>query len=85
MLKRPKDTDSDKPDTTREKIDRHLRDINDKISEEDIQHIGTDPTPENPIIINDGIIEIPEEKKEDSSSDEDEPDKEAPSAWEIKD
>lgn len=44
---------------TKFKIDKHLKDINDTISEEDIIEISTTPPPqENHISINKGIIEI---------------------------
>ena len=71
-------------EVTRNKIDKHLSDINDKISEQDIKNINTNTG-------NDAAAaganahdraeadEILKEKR----SDDDEPEKESPTAWEI--
>ncbi|MDQ6755349.1 MAG: hypothetical protein M3004_00280 [Bacteroidota bacterium] len=67
---------------TKEKIDRHLRDINDTISEDDINNIGTTPPPENPVIINNGIIEIPDDSTSEDV-DNKEPEKDIPTTWNI--
>ena len=48
---------------TKNKIDRHLRDINDMISEEDINNISIHPVPEHRAIINNGVIEFVEDQK----------------------
>lgn len=66
--------------TTKNKIDKHLKDIDDTISEEDMKNIntGTGTTAsENPADI-DEANEILEDKV-----DEEETDDEAPSSWEI--
>ena len=49
---------------TKNKIDRHLRDINDTISEEDINNISIHPLPEHRAIINKGVIEFVEDRIE---------------------
>lgn len=49
---------------TKNKIDRHLRDINDTISEEDINNISIHPLPEHRVIINKGVIEFVEDRIE---------------------
>jgi hypothetical protein len=60
MLKTIYDRLTDQPfKATREKIDRHLRDINDTISEEDIRRI-TPPVVDDRIKVSNGIIEFPE-------------------------
>ena len=48
---------------TKEKIDRHLKDYNDTISEDDIRNI-TPAVINNGIIVDNGIIEIPERRSE---------------------
>ena len=81
---KPLGQDHDGPpqdDATRKKIDKHLSDIDDKISEEDIRNINTSTGAENePIPHRNVDEEIKELTKDD---DEDEPKKEAPSPWEI--
>ena len=91
MAKKPNKPDEahDQPpqdEVTKNKIDKHLSDIDDTISEEDLKNIntstGTDPdamAKEHQHDINEAD-EIMNEK-----IDEDEPEKEAPSAWEILD
>ena len=86
MLKKSRDTNTAQSDSTKEKVDRHLKDINDTISEEDINNIGTDSTPENRIIIKNGIIEIHDEENDapyEGSDDKSEPEKNVPNPWNI--
>lgn len=80
----PLDGEHDLPpidEKTKSKIDKHLKDINDTISEEDLRNIntstGTATSPHQ-----DDIDEANEilEKKVDEEED---PEKEAPSSWEI--
>ena len=46
---------------TKNKIDRHLRDIHDTISEDDIKRVTTDLHSRISVIINNGIIEFPDQ------------------------
>lgn len=67
-------------ETTKNKIDKHLKDIDDTISEEDIKNVNTSTgttSAENPEDIEEAN-EVLEEKV-----DENEPEKEAPSSWEV--
>ncbi len=74
---------------TRNKIDKHLKDINDTISEEDIKNINTEivssggetTTIDKQEI--DDVSEVDNDDKKDNDKDDDEPKKEAPSSWEI--
>jgi hypothetical protein len=69
-------------EATRKKIDKHLSDIDDTISEQDIKNINTDTgkmTSENHHHDIEEANEIIKEKREDDE----EPEKEAPSSWEI--
>lgn len=59
---------------TKDKIDKHLRDIDDKISEDDIKNIKTNITAP-PDLANDAG----------GTNEDDEPNKEVPSSWEILD
>lgn len=81
------DNDHDLPpsdDTLRNKIDKHLSDKDDTISEEDLKNIKTSTGREN-------IVAVPHREKdeqdeindEEKDKDDIEPDKEAPSSWEI--
>ena len=70
---------SPQDETTKNKIDKHLRDEKDTISEEDIKNINTDITPEEP------TTSIPADKNKTDDDDDDEPKKEMPSAWDIVD
>jgi len=71
-------------ETLRNKIDKHLSDKEDTISEEDMKKINTSTGREN-------IVAVPHREKDeqdeinDDEKDKDdiEPDKEAPSSWEI--
>jgi hypothetical protein len=68
---------------TKNKIDKHLSDIDDTISEEDLKNINTDTGAEPPTDNAHDIAEADEIIKD--KPEDDEPDKEAPSAWEILD
>lgn len=72
-------------DTARNKIDKHLSDINDTISEEDIKNMNTGTGKQGDTI-------TPSDNKHDKAEadeilknavDDDEPEKEAPTPWEI--
>jgi len=62
MLKQSFSDNINKYDSTKDKIARHLKDINDTISEDDIHNINTNLSIENNIIFTNGIIEIPDNK-----------------------
>lgn len=68
-------------EATRKKIDKHLSDESDTISEEDIKNINTNPSPENPVIVSDVSNNNSETN---DSGDDNKIDKEVPSSWEIK-
>jgi hypothetical protein len=83
----PPDDTHDLPpqdEVTKNKIDKHLSDIDDTISEQDIKNINTD-TGATPPGDNAHDIAEADEIIKDHSEDDDEPDKEAPSPWEILD
>lgn len=68
-------------EVTRNKINKHLSDIDDTISEEDIKNINTVTGSEN-------VADNPEEntgQKEREDNSYEEPKKEAPSPWELLD
>ena len=71
-------------EVTRNKIDKHLSDIDDTISEEDIKNIntvtGTDDASEAP---DENTVEKKENNDRPNDDDGIEPDKEAPTPWEI--
>jgi hypothetical protein len=67
-------------EVTRNKIDKHLSDIDDTISEEDIKNINTVTGTEN-VAAEPVENETPENEDEDKADDK--PDKEAPTPWEI--
>jgi len=68
---------------TRKKIDKHLSDIDDTISEEDIKNINTDTGVKT---ADTESNKKKEKKKEDRKDEEDtDPEKEAPTPWEILD
>lgn len=72
-------------EATRNKIDKHLSDIDDTISEDDIKNINTDThsktnTKESAKSKKGGIVGV--DNKDDDSE---EPEKEAPTPWEILD
>ena len=69
-------------DTTKDKIDRHLHDINDTISEKDIENINTDiSSSEIP-----GEVEKKERDKDEKNEQKDDKDQhkdEMPTSWDI--
>lgn len=69
-------------EVTRNKIDKHLSDIDDTISEEDIKNINTVTGAENNIVT---PHKKADEKNEidDTQKNDDEPEKESPTPWEI--
>ncbi len=74
-------------EATRNKIDKHLSDIDDTISEDDIKNINTS-TGANTSVQTDNTHDKPEadEILDDGNNDEDEDhEKEAPTPWEILD
>ena len=75
-------------EATRNKIDKHLRDINDTISEDDIKNMNTSTGRENipPVSHRDADEEdlIDDSIKQDDEGDNDEPKEEMPTAWDIK-
>ncbi len=88
------DKSSSKPlrdEVTKNKIDKHLKDIDDTISEEDIKNINTEiisSKGETTTIDEEEIDDVSEvdnkdDKKDGGNKDNDEPQKEAPSPWEI--
>ena len=85
--KKPIDDAHNQPpqdETTKNKIDKHLSDINDTISEQDIKNINTSTGTETTADHRHDIDEADEIINEKTGED-DEPEKEAPSAWEILD
>jgi hypothetical protein len=69
-------------EVTRNKIDKHLSDINDTISEEDIKNINTTTGDENvPAKTHRPADE--ENQVDKKESNDDEPEKELPTPWEI--
>jgi hypothetical protein len=70
-------------DTTRKKIDKHLSDIDDTISEDDIKNINTDIGTDTGAISNEHLHDIDEADEIMKDQPDDEPEKEAPSSWEI--
>ncbi len=69
-------------EATKNKIDKHLSDIDDTISEEDIKNINTSTVVTVPTDNTHDKTEADEILKKDNSDD-DEPEKEAPTPWEI--
>ncbi len=83
-LNKPLDDDHDQPpqdEATKNKIDKHLSDENDTISEEDIKNINTSTGKENIKVI--PHKDADEEDEINDDTDDDEPEKEAPTPWEI--
>ena len=70
-------------EATRNKIDKHLSDINDTISEEDIKNINTSTGHENEPAVSHAEPDEENEIDEQSKDDDDEPNKEAPTPWEV--
>ncbi len=69
---------------TRNKIDKHLSDINDTISEEDIKNINTSTGSENIPPVSHKDADEENEIDEEPNDDDDEPKEEMPTAWDIK-
>ena len=67
-------------EVTRNKINKHLSDIDDTISEEDIKNINTVTGTETNAA---KAVKNVEPKKEDDDKPDEEPEKEAPTPWEI--
>ena len=87
-LNRPLDEDHDLPpqdEVTKNKIDKHLSDINDTISEQDIRNINTNTGTDPDALAKAHLHDKEEADKiiKDGKNEEEEPDKEAPSPWEI--
>ena len=83
---RPLEDDHDMPpsdETTRKKIDKHLSDINDTISEEDMKNINTNTGSTAPTDHAYDKAEADEILKD--KNDDEEPEREAPSPWTILD
>lgn len=83
---RPLDDDHDLPpqdDVTKNKIDKHLSDINDTISEQDIRNINTSTRADTPLADHRHDKDEADEIIRDGKNEDEEPDKEAPSSWEI--
>ncbi len=74
-------------EAARNKIDKHLSDINDTISEEDIKNMNTgtggEKGPVTPGNHSHDKTEADEILNDDTNDDDDEPEKEAPTPWEI--
>ncbi len=70
-------------EVTRNKIDKHLSDIDDTISEEDIKNINTVTGAENNPAETHNHADEENEINKDDKDDDDEPEKEAPTPWEI--
>ncbi len=89
-IEKSHEDDHDQPpqdEATRNKIDKHLSDINDTISEEDIKNINTTTGRENiPPVSHKDADEEDEivESINDEDEDNDEPKEEMPTAWDIK-
>ncbi|MBA3675011.1 MAG: hypothetical protein H0W75_08685 [Chitinophagaceae bacterium] len=87
-IKKFNEDDHDQPpqdEATKNKIDKHLSDINDTISEEDIKNINTSTGRENiPPVSHKDADEENEIDDEPNDDDDDEPKEEMPTAWDIK-
>ena len=72
-------------ETTKHKLDKHLSDINDTISEQDIKNINTGTGTDGDELAKQRLHDIDEanELVNDRPNEDDEPEKEAPSSWEI--
>ena len=72
-------------EVTKNKIDKHLSDINDTISEEDIKNINTSTGTDADAMVKEHLHDKDEADEiiKDRKNDDDEPEKEAPSPWEI--
>ncbi|MEO5781680.1 MAG: hypothetical protein ABIQ07_00325 [Ginsengibacter sp.] len=70
-------------EVTRNKIDKHLSDIDDTISEEDIKNINTVTGTETDAVVTDKHADEENEIDKEGKNDDDEQEKEAPTPWEI--
>jgi hypothetical protein len=85
---RPLDDAHDQPpqdEVTKNKIDKHLSDIDDTISEQDIKNINTSTGEDYDNLAKDHLHDKDEADEiiKNHSKDDDDPEKEAPSPWEI--
>ncbi|HUS00214.1 MAG TPA: hypothetical protein VMY77_00720 [Chitinophagaceae bacterium] len=82
----PHDDAHDQPprdEVTKNKIDKHLSDIDDTISEQDIKNINTGTGADTSVPNHKHDIDEANEIIKDGRNEDDEPEKEAPSSWEI--
>lgn len=80
--------DHDQPpqdEATRKKIEKHLSDENDTISEEDMKNINTSTGTDTTSLVKDREHDVREANEilQEKPDEDDEPNKEAPSPWEI--
>ena len=85
---KPLDEAHDQPpqdEVTKNKIDKHLSDINDTISEQDIKNINTSTGTDSDALAKEHLHDIDEADEiiKDRRDDDDAPEKEAPSPWTI--
>ncbi len=86
-IKKLNEDDHDQPpqdEATRNKIDKHLSDINDTISEEDIKNINTSTGRENIPPVSHKSPDEENEIDDEPNDDDEEPKEEMPTAWDIK-
>lgn len=78
-MQEPKRDLHSRDEVTKKRIEKHLSDENDTISEEDIRNIDTD--------IHKSSTDLTEEISEDldSGDNEDDPKKDTPTVWEVED
>jgi hypothetical protein len=84
MEKRSNNDEHDQPpqdEATKNKVDKHLRDEKDTISEEDLKNINTDITPGTPDTKEPATP--PPTADKNKTDDDDKPKKEMPSTWDI--
>ena len=83
----PEDAHDQPPqdEVTKNKIDKHLSDINDTISEQDIKNINTNTGTDADALAKEHLHDRDEADEiiKDHSKDDEEPEKEAPSPWNI--
>lgn len=72
-------------EVTKNKIDKHLSDIHDTISEQDIKNINTSTGTDDDALAKERLHDIDEADEiiKDHSKDDDDPEKEAPTPWNI--
>ena len=84
---KPLDEAHDQPpqdEVTKNKIDKHLSDINDTISEQDIKNINTSTGTDPDALAKEHLHDIDEaDEIIKDKPDDDEPEKEAPTPWNI--